>query len=426
MAWLETIQLTRFEVRASESGVTRAVIEDLDQPDFPQLCWESGYPWREANQWLLTRLEDDRNIATVNSDARCLHAYAQWLEQAGIDWLDFPIRKRDRCLVRYRGSLRHAMDSNQLKPSTAALRMRVVLRFYRWLRDVGLLSSDTPLWTEKAFLIHRFDEVGFTRTIEGTTTDLAIPNKPAGKIRLEGGVEPLSASERDKILTYARDLASEELNLMLHLGFFTGMRLGTICDLKLDTIFLAAEAALTDKLHHLAIGPGARPAVHTKFGVTGQIVIPTSLLEWVRDYATSPRRQKRQVLAKQEHRDLVFLTRYGNPYTAKRGQDKSSSINVELHRLKQTIAKVDPQLESFKFHQTRATFATQVALFAAKKLDAVAAIALVQDLLLHADESTSEEYIRFNERSELKAEVSNEFSRLLMGVIDQRSPIHEH
>jgi integrase len=421
MAWLETIQLTRFEVVASEEAVTRSVIGDLGQSDFPQICWESGHPWREANQWLLARLEDDRNIATVNSDARSLHAYAQWLEQSGVDWLDFPVRKRDRCLVRYRGSLRHAMDSNQLRPSTAALRMRVVLRFYRWLRDVGLLSSDTPLWAEKTFFIHRFDEAGFSRTIEGTTTDLAIPNKPAGKIRLEGGVEPLSASERDKILNYARDLASEELNLILHLGFFTGMRLGSICDLKLDTIFMAAKGALTDRVHHLALGPGARPAVHTKFGITGQAIIPTALLERVRDYATSPRRHRRQALAKPEHRNLVFLTRYGNAYTAKREQDKSSSVNVELHRLKKTIAKVDPQLERFTFHQTRATFATQVAAIALPILGEKATIALVQDLLLQKDERSPLQYIRFNERSKLKAEVSNEFSRLLMGFVDQRS-----
>lgn len=417
MAWLETIHLTRFRLIVEKKAVIRTVLQGLDQPGFPQICWANGQPWREINQWLLARLEDDKNIATINSDARCLHAYAQWLEESNTDWLEFPIRKRDRCLVRYRGSLRHGMSSNLLQPSTAAMRMRVVVRFYRWLRDVGILNQEVPLWTEKSFVIQDFDATGFIRTIEGTTTDLSIPNRAAPGMRLEGGVLPLSPEERDRILRHASGLASTELYLLLSLGFFTGMRLGTICDLKIETIYNAARDPLTDKMHHLAIGPGARPAVHTKFGVTGQAIIPTSLLETLRDYCNSPRRLKRQNLAAKDKKNLVFLTRFGNSYIAKRGHDKSSAVNVELHRLKKIIAKVEPQTENFHFHQTRATFATQVANIAASQLDGASAIAVVQDLLLHKDERTSEGYIRFNERSALKAELSNEFSKLLMGAI---------
>jgi hypothetical protein len=146
MAWLETVHLNRLRLDRKEGAIAWAAAGIPDESDFPQLCWQSGRPWREANQWLLSRLDDFKDIATVNSDARSLHAYAQWLEQAGMDWLHFPVRQRDRCLVRYRGMLMHAIDSNRLKPSTAATRMRVVVRFYRWLKEVGLIDKGTTLW----------------------------------------------------------------------------------------------------------------------------------------------------------------------------------------------------------------------------------------------------------------------------------------
>lgn len=417
MAWLESIVLTRYRFRIEAGLIIRSVLDDLKEPAFPQICWESGLPWREANQWLLARLEDDKDIATVSSDARAIHAYAQWLESSETDWRDFPIRKRDRCLVRYRGALRSRMSDNTLRPSTAATRMRTVIRFYRWLRDQGILGADTPLWTEKSFSFSNFDEVGFQRTITGVTTDLTIPNRSAPGLRLEGGVIPLSSEERDKILRFASDLASPELHLMLALGFFTGMRLGSITDLKVETVFNAARDHRTDSIHHLAIGPGARPSVATKYGVTGQAIIPTDLLHMVREYCDSPRRLKREALAPASLKNLIFVTRFGNPYFAKRGQDKSSSVNVELHRLKSIIRSYEPHSENFKFHQTRATFASQVANIAANILDGGSAIAVVQDLLLHKDARTSQAYIQFNDRSPIKSALSNEFSRLLEGFI---------
>lgn len=426
MAWLENILLTRYQLTVENGAVVRTPLGNLNVPDFPQICWEDGFPWREVNQWLLARLENERDIATIASDAHCLHAYAQWLEKTGFDWLEFPVRQRDRCLVRYRGHLKQAMEANDLRPSTATMRMRVVISFYRWLREIGILDLETPLWNERSFAIQKFDEIGFVRTIEGSTTDLSIPNRAAKGLRLEDGLLPLSTQERDKLLQHARGLASKELYLMLSLGFFTGMRLGTICDLKLETIFNASRGSTTDKVHFLAIGPGARPAVHTKFRVTGQALIPTSLLEEVRDYCISSRRFERQERASPENANLVFLTRYGNSYLAKRGRDKSASVNVELHRLKKTIALEDPRAENFKFHQTRATFATEVARIAVRYVDAATAIGIVQSLLLHKDERTSEQYVKFNEHSALKADLANEFSIILATALGRTSEHARH
>jgi signal transduction histidine kinase len=57
------------------------------------------------------------------------------------------------------------------------------------------------------------------------------------------------------------------------LAFFTAMRLGSICDLKVQTLEYAVPDPAAPGLYRLAVGPGASPPVHTKFGVTGQVLL---------------------------------------------------------------------------------------------------------------------------------------------------------
>ena len=57
---------------------------------------------------------------------------------------------------------------------------------------------------------------------------------------LEDGLLPVSETDRDAILDFAAENATPELYLMLALGFFTGMRLGSICDLKIQSLERAA------------------------------------------------------------------------------------------------------------------------------------------------------------------------------------------
>src|SRR5690606_6560887 len=118
---------------------------------------------------------------------------------------------------------------------------------------------------------------------------LSIPNRAAPGEKLEDGVLPVSTSERDAILALASSRGSEELFHILTLGFFTGMRLGTICDLKIQTLLNAIPDPAAPELFRLSIGPGADPPVSTKYGVTGQIWILRTHLEALKDYVYSVR-----------------------------------------------------------------------------------------------------------------------------------------
>lgn len=390
--------------------------------NLPQLFWNDLTPWREANLWAKKRATAKGvKIKTVHANFTALLAYSNWLEDKGVDWWGFPAKQADRCLVKYRGDLIEARDLGEIAPSTASQRMAAVVQFYRWLYAEGLLDPNRQLWTEKSVHISTIDKIGFERTIMVQSTDLAIPNRPVPTERLEDGLLPLTAGDRNEVLSFARKNASEELFLMLALGFFTGMRIRTITNLKIQTLERAVPDPSSPNLYRLAVGPGADPPVHTKFGVTGHIWIPKELLKELLNYVYGIRRVMREAKAAKANRDIVFLTRFGNSYSGG-DTDKSSSINEEMHRLRKSgFAKNIKALAGLKFHQSRCTFATELARLSIRVGGSIYAVAIVREALLHRHESTSLKYIRFVEKTPIKEEMSNEFTREFLGVLNERN-----
>jgi integrase len=226
------------------------------------------------------------------------------------------------------------------------------------------------------------------------------------------------------VLEFARANASEELFLFLLCGFYSGMRLGTIADLKIETLERAIPDPASPELFRISVGPGAKPPVQTKFGVSGSIPIPAQLLYQLREYASSVRRLRRQARAEPGLRGLLFLTKSGGAYS-RRGGFRSSAINVEMSKLRRRAAACDgPRaLLSFRFHQTRATFATELARIAIGICGSIGAIAVVKEALLHRHEATTLRYIRFVERQPIKAALADEFTRALLGISQMR-PTH--
>jgi hypothetical protein len=256
MAILETVRFTPRRCVVESGKVQWALAGAPLAEGLPQIFWSAGDPWREANLWFMERSQS-RNVTmkTVVADATCIHRYASWLEETGINWWHFPQSKKDRCLVRYRGSLVSARDDGALAPTTTSQRMRVVIAFYRWLKHVGLLSPEWPTWQDRTVGVKLQDPLGFDRTIAVGTTDLSIPNRRARQEQLEDGVLPVTIAARDGILRFAHECASTEVFLILSVGFFTGMRLGTICDLKVQTILQAVPDPVASGTYRLAIGP---------------------------------------------------------------------------------------------------------------------------------------------------------------------------
>lgn len=390
----------------------------------PQIFWADGSPWREANLWLMLQATDARkDIATIKSKSSSIHAYSKWLEEAEVDWREFPTKESDRCLVKYRGYLIKSRKGNLIAPSTTSQRMRVVIQFYRWLRHTSLLSPEWPMWRESFINIKRSNEFGLERTFTVNTTSLSIPNKSTVGEKLEDGLFPVSEHDRGKILEIAENHAPREIYLMLLVGFFTGMRVQTLASLTIQTLENAVVDPATSELYRLAVGPGAYPPVSTKNNVTGHIWITEALLNELKAYSYSTERLLRQAKATSEDRDLVFITRRGNPY-AVRNKDRSPAINVSMNNLRKIGRKHGVSaLNVFKFHQTRCTFATELARLAVNAGGAIHAIGIVKDALLHRDESTTIKYIKFIERTPIKISMANAFTKAFFGAVGEDSKI---
>lgn len=420
---MATLEFIAFSVTPRE--VTGPAVRPQQQSNghtlrLPQIFWSTFLPWREANLWAHDQATVTRkSLKTVKSAMANLHAYAKWLELTDISWWHFPAREADRCLVRYRGALIDAIQSCEIAPSTAAQRIATVVRFYRWLAARRLLVPDWPMWKERQIGVRLHDAFGFNRTLKLRTTDLSIPNRRRMGERLEDGVLPVGPLGREQILDFSATHSSLELSLMLRIGFRTGMRIGSILDLKIGTLERATLDPRMPNWFRLAIGPGARPPVSTKFGVTGQVWIERSDLESLKEYVYSPRRLKRQARADPANSELIFLTRQGTPYADDK-TDNKRAIHVQIGRLRRAaLAQGVSALSQFHFHQTRATFATELARVALKHGGPSLAVLMVKEALLHKDDSTTLKYIKFVENGALMASVTDEFTEAFLGVLSE-------
>jgi len=414
MASLELIHYQPRQAEIKEGSLQWKELKRKPIKNLPQIVWEDNSTWAEANLWALDQATSSkRDLKTVRSNMSHLFAYAKWLEAESIQWWDFPERESERCLVRFRGALVAARNSGDIAPSTTSQRMAAVIRFYKWMQSRRLISSEWPMWEQRFVGIKLTNPFGLEHTMRVASTDLAIPNrKVAGAIQLEDGLLPVSVSAMKEILVLADRSSTEELSLMLRIGFFTGLRIGSITELKVQTLH---NATIVPEVgwKRLAVGPGARPPVSTKFSVSGSVPIPDELLETLISYSMSTRRLKRQVLASSESQDLLFLTRYGNSYSG----DDSRAVNVEMSRLRSAGKKAGIKvLRGFHFHRTRATFATELMRVALKFMPVGDAIQFVREACLHRDESTTIKYIKFIEANKAMAEAADAFTNLFMGL----------
>jgi integrase len=414
MASLEKINYRPHRTEVIDGVVEMTELTRKPIKNLPLIFWEDNSPWAEVNLWSLEQAASHkRDLKTVHSSVSHLLAYAKWLEAESVKWWDFPDRESERCLTRFRGALIASRNNGDLAPSTTSQRMASVIRFYKWMLSRDLISPQIQMWKERSVGIKVTNSFGFEHTMRVASTDLAIPNRSvSGAFQLEEGVLPVSVSATNQILALADSDTSEELALMLRIGFFTGLRLGSITDLKVATL---VNATLVPGVgwRKLDVGPGARPPVSTKFSVSGSVLIPDELLQSIVSYSYSTRRLKRQMNADPENRDLLFLTRYGNAYNG----HESRAVNVDMSRLRKVARKKGVHvLRGFHFHRTRATFATELMRVALKFMPVGDAIKFVKDACLHKDEATTMKYIKFIETNEAMAEAADEFSAAFMGL----------
>ena len=97
-------------------------------PLFPVVRLADGAPWAEANLWLIDMMESkpSPNMLTFASLADDLVAFRRYLDDEGVDWLMFPVNKRQRPTYRYSASIRLAVQAGELSAGVAKRRMGAV------------------------------------------------------------------------------------------------------------------------------------------------------------------------------------------------------------------------------------------------------------------------------------------------------------
>lgn len=397
--------------------------------NLPQLFWRDGTPWSEANLWAHQRATTGKtDIKTVRTNLGHLHKYAEWLELEEVDWQHFPMLERDRVLIRWRKHLMELRDKfGLLAPSTATQRMNATIHFYRYARAHDLIGRDFPMWQDRQ-VVHRFhDAHGFERTMLLSSSDLAIPNRARHGLRLEDGLLPLTRDQMRELLGFTEQEhnASRELHFMLLLGFYSGARIETITDLKRGTLDNAVADPEAPGVVYLAIGPGHRPFVATKFNVQGRIMVPEWLFDALLTYSTDANRLRREALATPENKDLIFLTRFGHRY-ADRESSSGTAIGRAMVDLRRKATDAGMKFaKHFHFHMTRATFGTWLtSILLERGYNAKAVLTFVCDAMLHKDIETTLKYIKFIEQTPIKIEVANEFTQAFLGLSTRLGAAH--
>lgn len=415
MAKLEFIQFNP----SRETVKNGKICWDLDQlakpiANLPQLFWNDGSPWSEANHWALTKTRGSNGskLKTVVTLLKHLVAYASWLEESALDWRHFPMRREDRAIVMFRGELIRQRADAILRPSTASGRMSAVIQFYRHVQIFELLGKASPFWQDKQVFIRIHDSTGFQRTLVRSSSELSIPNRARPGEVLEDGLTPLQAKDAEALLAFTDRCGLFELHYMLSIGTMTGARLDTIVTLGVENLNDALPDYSTPDFHRIRVGPGT--GVNTKFDVSGYLLMPTFLLEALKRYATSMRRLRRQALASPENRGCLFLTIRGNPY------DPPSFNRLMTDLRRRSISEGMRFMTNFKFHQTRATFGTMAMELALSVASVKDAVAFVKDAMFHKHESTTFRYVSFVQKAPIKAKISDQFSIAFSGISSRK------
>ncbi|WP_232455785.1 tyrosine-type recombinase/integrase [Burkholderia ubonensis] len=411
MARLEFVHYEFFDMSPCEHAEPvwgkekRAPIERL-----PQIFWEDGRGWDEANVWALDRAASrEIDMETVKRTMKHLCRYATFLEARDLDWRHFPVRLENQVLRMFRKRLMDDVGGGLLAISTASNCINAVIQFYRFADKHNLVGADNPMWIDRLVTIPFFDATGFKRAMVRLTTDLSISNRRRIGVQLEGGLLPLRAEHMKALLTYTAAKESDELHLMLSVGFFTGARLGTVTTLTVSCLQTAREDPVAPGIYLLPVGPGT--GVATKFSINGDIMVPKAVLDDLKAYAVSTGRLLMEAKAKRVDKNRLFLTRRARPYSV-------GTVNRLIQDMRERAVAAGLEfMPRFYFHQSRATFGTWLMhLLLDSGAKSSSAIAFVKDAMLHKDESTAWRYIAFLEHTQAKEEMATAFNEAFTGL----------
>lgn len=378
--------------------------------DMPAIYWADGSIWFEASVYLrrmaFEALSKGGSQETVEGHASALKHFSEFIEERKLLWTDFPVDRSLRPTYLYRGYLVSAIESRALRKSTAARYNASARMLYQWVIANDILEIAQDPFRTKVVRVGFANDVGFMKQKDVVTTDLAIrvPRNAANKAP-EDGVFPIQIDLRDKLLRICRDNFRVEFNLVLKLGFYSGMRIGTIVNLTFERLLKRYPSRELPGWYSIDVGPSF--GIPTKLGVDYHPSIPGPLVADLIDYCKRPRRALRLGHAATEDKGLVFLNRDGARLT-------KSSFSADMTKLRRLATAAGLKVSDFHFHCSRATFASA---FVMAEMDRGTPTQMIVQRLMallgHARPDTSMLYVQFVEDLIQRSKDADDYSSYL-------------
>jgi hypothetical protein len=425
--------------------IETAVADDRHNQDkcnlFPVVTNACGRIWEPALRYLAHRVFDlgDCTIATNQNVAEDLMHFKRFLDQKNLkyDKFDSPANY-ELPTYRYRNYLQRQFESGLLPASSAKRRLQSVVGFYRYLITKEIINPAFPPWQKRTISVHIQNSKGLTNSKVVETSDLRIkvreqPNPYSETIDDGGKLRPLSWEHQLLLVKGLMARGNPEMTLIHLIAIFTGARIQTILTLKSFNFPPAIINSSTD--FKLKVGPGTH--IDTKSDKIIFLYFPLWLCERICTYATSPRASNRRTRAMDDHRDYLFLTKYGRPYYEEKetiqqfDPEKSTRYNSNGQEVRKYKAGLINKIKLahaearfyYKFHDLRATFGmnltdAQMQLVREGKITLAQAREYVKFRMGHSSYETTDRYLNYRRNLEFVREIRDSYGTYLSELRD--------
>jgi hypothetical protein len=388
---------------------------------FPLVLDSNGAPWAEAVLYILSRLEDQirPNMTTNSIIADDLAAYRQFLDEEGIDWMDFPAQKLRRPTYRFNSRLKLLIRIREIAAGTAKRRMSSVVGFYRWLAQDGLFKPAHEPWREADRYVQYKDSQGIEKVKRVATTDLSIhvPQQydPYDETLDDGAkLRPLPLEEQEWLINALQVFGNTEMTLIHLMSLLTGARIQTVLTFRVRHTALNLDDVTATTLR-FPVGPGT--GIDTKYDKRMVLHIPVWFYRQLQIYARSERARMRRSRADggDTEDQYLFLSRRGAPlYEGKEtAQEFDESNKLRYQKIGQAVRqfiyeRVTPYIRKkynvpkfrYRFHDLRATAGMnwtdhQLKLVGEGKTTLHAAREFVKTRMGHESSAVTDRYLQY-------------------------------
>jgi len=430
--------------------------EQINFNNFRFLINTDGTLWEDGNRYLLWKIKENENIhaETITAHSFALQKYKEFCEREDLDYR-IARRMSKRPNWAYHTFLQKCVNSRELSSSTAKERMRPVTAFYRWLMDIENISFSVNLFKINQLMIHTNNKegIGFSKLVEAVDINKfkQSHNNYDKCITDEGDkLQPLTLDQQNILYKVLKKLDNHEMNLIFTIALETGARKQTILtmrlkhfistlpkdysDITIDNWLKEQEQRNSNEDYTLSIGPGT--GIDTKGNRRFALEVPGWLWIAIRIYIVSDQAHRRRNKTLSQNNDLdqyIFISSQSRPYYMASddinkivydGQalPKGGAINSFMSATLKPEIRSKGYCFSFKFHDTRATFAMNFIelywpLVEKKVITESELLNELRKRLGHIDRSTTKKYLDYRDMYEVLAELQDLRESRFMGLV---------